>query len=177
MPGQFINTGTNPFGKVSLINNSNSGNASFKNGSSGGGGPFAPYLIYQIYQPAIVPGAITLPDHATNTGVLNPDLVGGSPAICLYINPEDGNNVDHTAELAGLVGNHTHLTLSWTGGNYVTYDCLSTAFHYDATPGVSNFYYDTVYGGSPYGSINVIASSGTGASYTNQEVTISYVII
>ena len=26
MPGQFINSGTNPFGKVSLINNSNSGN-------------------------------------------------------------------------------------------------------------------------------------------------------
>ena len=26
MPGQFINTGTNPFGKLSLVNNSNSGN-------------------------------------------------------------------------------------------------------------------------------------------------------
>jgi Protein of unknown function (DUF1566) len=29
MPGQFTNTGTNPGGKVSLINNSNSGNLSF----------------------------------------------------------------------------------------------------------------------------------------------------
>jgi hypothetical protein len=176
MPGQFINSGTNPFGNLVLTNNSNSGNLVFSKGEALVG-PFAPYLIYQIYQPALVPGAITLPDHATNTGVLNPDLVGGSPAIALYINPEDGNNVDHTAELVGLVGNHTHLTLSWTGGNYVTYDCLSTAFHYDSTPGVSNFYYDVVFGGSPYGSINVIASSGTGASYTNQEVTISYIII
>ena len=26
MPGRFINTGTNPFGKLSLVNNSNSGN-------------------------------------------------------------------------------------------------------------------------------------------------------
>ena len=26
MPGEFINTGTNPFGKLSLVNNSNSGN-------------------------------------------------------------------------------------------------------------------------------------------------------
>ena len=29
MPGQFINTGTNPFGKLSLVNNSNSGNLAF----------------------------------------------------------------------------------------------------------------------------------------------------
>jgi hypothetical protein len=172
MPGQFINRSN--LGNVKFQNTNGTGNAIFSIASAA---LITPYLIYQIYQPAIVPGAITLPDHATNSGVLNPDLVGGSPAICLYINPEDGNNVDHTAELAGLVGNRTHLTLSWTGGNYVTYDCLSTAFEYNSTPGVLNFYYDTVYGNAPYGSINVIASSGTGASYTNQEVTISYVII
>ena len=175
MPGQFINTGTNLFGKVSLINNSNSGNLSFNKG--GGSGPISPYLIYQIYQPAIVPGAITIPDHATNNGLLNPNLVGTNPAIALYINPYDGNNVDHSAQLMGLVGNHTHLTLSWTGGNYVTYDCLSTAFEYDGNPGILNFYYDVAYGTAPFGSITVLSSSGTGASYTNQEVTISYVII
>jgi hypothetical protein len=175
MPGQFINTGINPFGKVSLINNSNSGNLSFNKG--GGSGPISPYLIYQIFQPAIVPGAITIPDHATSQGLLNPNLVGTSPSIALYINDQDGNNVHHISELMGLVGNHTHLTLSWTGGNYVTYDCSSTAFEYDANQGTLNFYYDTVYGTAPYGSVNVIASSGTGASYTNQEVTISYVII
>ena len=32
MPGQFINTGTNPGGKLSLVNNSNSGNLSFNVG-------------------------------------------------------------------------------------------------------------------------------------------------
>jgi hypothetical protein len=42
MPGQFINTGTNPFGKVSLVNNSNSGNLSL---SIAGGG--ASYTIGQ----------------------------------------------------------------------------------------------------------------------------------
>jgi hypothetical protein len=141
------------------------------------GGPFAPYLIYQIYQPAIVPGAITIPDHATGQGLLNPDLVGQDPSIALYINPEDGSNVDHTSELMGLVGNHTHLTLSWTGGNYVTYDCQSTAFEFDGGGGIVNFYYDCVYGAASFGSITVLASSNTGASYTNQEVSISYVII
>jgi len=39
MPGQFINSGTNPFGKVSLVNNSNSGNLNFST-AGGGGGPY-----------------------------------------------------------------------------------------------------------------------------------------
>lgn len=30
MPGQFINTGTNPSGKLSLVNNSNAGNLQFR---------------------------------------------------------------------------------------------------------------------------------------------------
>ena len=174
MPGQFINKGTNPNGKLSLANNSNTGNLLFSVPTAT---PIAPYLIYQIYQPAIVPGAITIPDHSNSQGLLNPNLVGTSPSIALYINPYDGDNVDHTAQLMGLVGNHTHLTLSWTGGNYVTYDCLSTAFEYDANQGILNFYYDTVMGAAPYGSVTVLTSSNTGGSYTNQTVSISYTII
>lgn len=177
MPGQFINTGITPGGKLSLVNTNNTGNALFKVMGGNSNGPFTPYLIYQIYQPALVPGAITMPNHATNNGLLNPDLVGQDPSVSLYINPEDGNNVDHTSELMGLVGNHTHLTLSWTGGNYVTYDCSSAAFEFDSTPGVTNFYYDCVFGNAPFGSITILSSSGTGASYTNQTVTISYTII
>jgi hypothetical protein len=46
MPGQFKNTGTNPSGKLSLINNSNSGNLSFS--VSGGGG-----TTYTIGQAAL----------------------------------------------------------------------------------------------------------------------------
>lgn len=176
MPGQFINTGTTVGGGLSLKNTNGTGNAIFSIANNNSG-PITPYLIYQIYQPAIVPGAITIPDHATNNGLLNPNLVGTNPSISLYINPEDGNNVDHTSELMGLVGNHTHLTLSWTGGNYVTYDCLSTAFEFDSNQGVLNFYYDVQYGTAPYGSVNVIASSNTGGSYTNQTVTITYTII
>ena len=38
MPGQFINTGTNPFGKVTLTNNSNTGNLSMSTPGGGGGG-------------------------------------------------------------------------------------------------------------------------------------------
>jgi hypothetical protein len=172
MPGQFINRSNS--GNAKLQNTNGTGNAVFSIASVA---PITPYLIYQIYQPAIVPGAITIPDHATNSGLLNPNLVGTNPAIALYINPYDGNNVDHSAQLMGLVGNHTHLTLSWTGGNYVTYDCLSTAFQYDSTAGVLNFYYDVPYGTAPFGSITVLSSSGTGASYTNQTVSISYIII
>jgi len=176
MPGQFINTGTTPGGSLKLANTADAGNATF-NSIGGSGGPFTAYIIYEIYQPAIVPGAVTLPDHATNTGTLNLDMVGVSPAIALYINPQNGNNVDYTTQLMGLVGNHTHLTFSWTGGNYVTYDCQSTAFQYDGSPGLLNFYYDTVYGTAPFGSVNIIASSNTGASYTNQELTITYTIV
>jgi hypothetical protein len=175
MPGRFINNSNS--GGLRLTNTANAGNALFKVMGGNGGGPFAPYLIYQIYQPAIVPGAVTIPNHATNNGLLNPDLVGQDPSVALYINPEDGNNVDHTPELMGLVGNHTHLTLSWTGGNYVTYDCQSTAFEFDSAQGVANFYYDCVYGGATFGSVTVLASSGTGASYTNQAITISYIIV
>ena len=36
MPGQFINTGTNPFGKVSLINTNNAGNLAITSGGGGG---------------------------------------------------------------------------------------------------------------------------------------------
>jgi len=38
MPGQFINSGTNPFGKVTLTNNSNAGNLSMNTPGGGGGG-------------------------------------------------------------------------------------------------------------------------------------------
>ena len=38
MPGQFINKGTNPEGKVSLINSSDSGNLKFSTAGGGGGG-------------------------------------------------------------------------------------------------------------------------------------------
>jgi hypothetical protein len=48
MPGQFINTGTNPFGKVSLINNNNSGNLVFSIGSGGGGGGNGTNGIYGL---------------------------------------------------------------------------------------------------------------------------------
>ena len=36
MPGQFINTGTNPNGNLSLVNNNNSGNLSISTPSGGG---------------------------------------------------------------------------------------------------------------------------------------------
>lgn len=44
MPGQFINTGTNPGGKLSLVNNNNSGNLSFS---------AAPPSTYTIGQAAL----------------------------------------------------------------------------------------------------------------------------
>ena len=56
MPGQFINTGTNPGGKLSLVNNSNSGNLSFSTDA-----PTALYTEYLILrltaEPTIFPGA------------------------------------------------------------------------------------------------------------------------
>jgi hypothetical protein len=46
MPGQFVNSGTNPGGKFSLINNNNSGNLNF--GIAGGGG-----TVYTIGEAAL----------------------------------------------------------------------------------------------------------------------------
>ena len=176
MPGQFINTGNTPGGKFSLVNTNNTGNATFRKGGAPVG-DITPYQIFPSYTPAISPGWITIPNHTTSQGLLNPELVGTTPSIALYFNTFAGDNTDYTSQLLGLVGNHTQLTLSWTGGNYVTYDCLSTAFEYDGGGGVLNLYYDPQYGAAPYGSVNVIASSGTGASYASQTVTISYTII
>jgi hypothetical protein len=45
MPGQFINTGTNPFGKVSLINSNNSGNLNF---DVAGGGASYTYTLASL---------------------------------------------------------------------------------------------------------------------------------
>lgn len=176
MPGQFINTGNTPGGNLKLTNTNNLGNFVFNTGGAPVGN-ITPYAIFPSYTPAISPGWITIPDHTNSQGLLNPELVGTTSSIGLYFNTVAGDSTDYTSELLGLVGNHTHLTLSWPGGNYVTYDCLSTAFEYDGGSGILNLYYDPQYGAAPFGSVNVIASSGTGASYTNQTITISYVII
>jgi hypothetical protein len=173
MPGQFINTGNTPGGKLSLVNTNNLGNALFY--KVGATTTLTPWYIYDLYEPATGVAFITIPDHNIGQGLLNPNAVGTTPTIALYINPSNGFGTDYTTDLMGLVGNHTHLTLSWGTSDFVTYDCTSLAFEYNNSQGPLNFFYDADYGTAPFGSVNVIATSGT--AYVTGPVTISYTLI
>lgn len=136
-----------------------------------------PYFIQPILNVAQDSGQITIPDFNNNVGLSDPDMVGSNVFISLYIDPYDSDGTDRTSELSGLVGNHTHLTLTWDTDNYTTYDCQSTTFQFDSNGGTLNFYYDAFQGSAPFRSINVLSSSGTGDSYSGQPITISYNIL
>jgi len=171
MPGQFINKSNS--GNFQLLNTNNTGNALFSKNASESPA-IGPYTIFANYSPAVSYGWITIPDHASMMGVLDPNLVGTDPAYALYINAFDGSDTDQSANLIGLVGNSTQLTLSWGMGSYVTYNCSPQAFEFNGGAGVINLYYDSVYGSAPFGSISVFSSSGT---YTNEAITITYITI
>ena len=52
MPGQFINSGTNPFGKLSLVNTSNAGNLDLSIAPPSG---FADTIFYGFYNTCNAP--------------------------------------------------------------------------------------------------------------------------
>jgi hypothetical protein len=186
MAGQFINR-LNSGGGLRVTNNSDAGNLILsksvipllgrRRGRITSYSNITPYSIGDTLNTAQDNGQITIPDFNNLVGLLNPDMAGSNVFISLYINPYDSDGTDRTSELAGLVGNHTHLTLSWGTGDYTTYDCQFNAFQFDSNQGTLNFYYDAFQGSAPFSSLSVLSSSGTGASYSGQPITISYNII
>ena len=186
MAGQFINR-LNSGGGLRVTNSSGVGNLILsksaepllgrRRGRITSYSDITPYSIQSVLNVAQDSGQITIPDFNNNVGLLNPDTAGSNVFISLYINPYDSDGTDRTSELSGLVGNHTHLTLSWGISDYTTYDCQSDAFEFNSNGGTLNFYYDAFQGSASFRSLSVLSSSGTGDSYSGQPITISYNIL
>jgi hypothetical protein len=115
------------------------------------------YYLVQDYNPAIDNGSITFPDHATNIGQLNPNLVGQSDystyATQIYINGYDFYGNNNFGYLSKIINNFGMLTLT-QGSNEVVYSFTNQSFQSDTNP--DSVFADFVYEGSPFGSITVL---------------------
>ena len=84
MPGQFINSGNNPGGKVSLVNNNNSGNLSISTPGGGGGERY----FYLVNTGGTVPASDAC---SATTPLLNVVFAGGA-SMC------DGGLIEFTSD-------------------------------------------------------------------------------
>lgn len=113
------------------------------------------WYLHDSYSPALGPGWITFPDHATQTGSLDPNLVGQNvpgTAVQIYINPIDATGTDYTQQLLQLVGNFCILVLN-QGANTVTYATTPQSFEVGAYE--NNIYADWTFNQSVEGSITI----------------------
>ena len=110
------------------------------------------------YNPALNDGTITFPNHTTNLGIADPNLILSESG--LYINFTDALNVDRTAILTSMTTNSGtirleqaayHIEFSFTPGAFRIYNNLTSDI---------SVYWDT-YGGAPTGTLSLVSSSGT----------------
>jgi len=143
MPGRFINSGTNPFGKVSLINTNNSGNLTITSGGGGAGVSGQWYLATDSFgfQPGWSYGVISWPMTSgaggSSYGTANPNEILTATAVGIYIDKFDSAGNDQTALLLGLVGNVGTIQFS-QGANQITFNFIPGSF-IDATTPYNSF--------------------------------------
>ena len=135
------------------------------------------WFVNDSSQYASSPGSIVVYNNSTNMGSLDLSLVGSSPAYSFGISTRDQYGDDQSASLNGLVGHTVNLILSWsymTTGS-VTFNCVSGAFVHNPGGNPFGYVYDPFNGVSPFGSLNLTASSG--AAYITGPIIITYSII
>jgi hypothetical protein len=134
MPGQFINTGTNPFGKVSLVNNNNLGNLAITSGGGGGAGVSGQWYLATGnfgFQPGWSYGVVSWPMTSgaggSSYGTANPNEILTATAVGIYIDKFDSAGNDQTALLSSLVGNVGTVQFS-QGANQITFNFVPGCF-------------------------------------------------
>jgi hypothetical protein len=144
MPGQFINSGTNPFGNLVLTNNNNSGNLAITNGGGGGAGVSGQWYLATGgfgYQPAWTYGVVSWPMTSgaggSNYGTTDPNEILTANTAGVYIDKFDSAGNDQTALLSSLVGNIGTIQFS-QGANQIIFSFIPGTF-VDATTTYHSF--------------------------------------
>jgi hypothetical protein len=111
------------------------------------------------YNPALNDGTITFPNHVTNLGLEDPNLILSDAS--LYINFTDALNVDRTAILTSMTTNSGTIRLS-QAVYHIEFSFTPGAFRIYTPPGGSqtSVYWDT-FSTAPTGTLSLVSSSGT----------------
>ena len=109
------------------------------------------------YNPALNDGTITFPNHTTDVGIADPNLIISDAS--LYINLIDTNMVDRTALFTSMLTNNGTIRLS-QGVYHIEFSFTPGAFRiYSQSGNDISVYWDT-FGGAPTGTLSVSSTSG-----------------
>ncbi len=111
------------------------------------------------YNPAITAGTITFPNHTTDLGITDPNLIISDAS--LYINFIDTNMVDRTTILTSMTTNSGTIRLS-QNVYHIEFSFSPGAFRIYTAPGGSNtsVYWDDKVGTPPTGVLGLVSTSG-----------------
>jgi hypothetical protein len=112
------------------------------------------------YNPAIVDGSITFPNHTTDLGIADPNLILSDAS--LYINFIDALNVDRTAILTSMTTNSGTIRLS-QAAYHIEFSFTPGAFRIHPSPSTGlgiSVYWDSI-PSAPTGTLSLVSSSGT----------------
>ena len=110
------------------------------------------------YNPALNDGTITFPNHTTNLGIADPNLIISDAS--LYINLIDTNMVDRTAILTSMTTNNGTIRLT-QGVYHIEFSFTPGAFRiYSQSVTDISVYWDDKVGPPPTGTLSVSSTSG-----------------
>jgi len=112
------------------------------------------------YNPAITAGTITFPNHTSDLGITDPNLIISDAS--LYINLIDANSVNRTAILTSMTTNSGTIRLS-QGVYHIEFSFTPGAFRIYTSPGGpdTSVYWDDKVATPPTGTLGLVSTSGT----------------
>jgi hypothetical protein len=111
------------------------------------------------FNPALNDGTITFPNHTTNLGIADPNLILEDAS--LYINFIDALNVDRTTILTSMTTNSGTIRLS-QAAYHIEFSFTPGAFRiHNQYPDDVSVYWNDKVGVPPTGTLDLVSSSGT----------------